>query len=224
MLNILFEDTEIISCEKPPGVPSQSDKTGDKDMLTIVNEYLAKSSPDSQAALVHRLDRAVGGVMVFAKTKQSAAALSRDIQAGDFKKTYLAVVNGRAERSSVLCDYLIKNERLNISKAVQKGVKNAKEAILSYERTGHIHTENGDLSMLEISLKTGRHHQIRVQLSHHGLPIWGDTKYNPLFFRKPGFHKTALWSYVICFKHPKTYEVVRFTLPPGKDEPWGNFM
>ncbi len=220
MLTILYEDNEIIVCEKPAGTPSQSDKTGDPDMLFLLQTAAATPS----VFPVHRLDRAVGGVMVFAKTKQSAAALSKAVQDGAFRKTYLSAVCGQAGQSGELKDFLLKNQRLNHSKVVPANTPNAKQAILSYKALGFLHADSAEaLSLLEITLHTGRHHQIRVQLAHAGLPIWGDTKYNPAFFRKPGFHYIALWAYQLQFPHPASRKVMTFQAAPHKEYPFTEF-
>ena len=136
-LNVIFEDNHIIVVEKPVNIPSQGDKTGDIDMLTIIKQYLKEkyNKPGNvYLGLVHRLDRPVGGVMVFAKTSKAAARLSEQVREKIFKKTYIVVVNGKMENiNGELQDYLLKNEKNNMSKVVKENTKNSKIAVLDYE-------------------------------------------------------------------------------------------
>ena len=153
-LKVIFEDNHIIVVEKPPNIPSQSDKTGDLDMLTIVKNYIKEkyNKPGNvYLGLVHRLDRPVGGVMIFAKTSKSASRLSNQVREKVFKKEYLAVVDGKFEnKRGTLVNYLYKDERNNISKVVSKEKKNAKEAKLDYEVIKYNEMKN--LSLLKINL------------------------------------------------------------------------
>lgn len=200
-IKILYEDKDIIVAVKPPKVSSQPDKTGDEDMVS----YLTKHLKNGYVGLVHRLDKPVGGVMVFAKNEKANADLSKQIQQGSFSKQYLAVVCGKpVKEKEKLVDLLWKNERLNMSKVVCKGTNNAKEAILEYELLKSIEVDNEILSLVRVYLYTGRHHQIRVQMSNAGFPLWGDTKYNPKFGRGSGARnvQVALWAETLSFKHP----------------------
>ncbi|MGM0396765.1 MAG: RluA family pseudouridine synthase [Bacillota bacterium] len=170
-INILLEDNDIIVVEKPPGVPCQRDKTGDVDLMTALGrDYLG---------LVHRLDRPVGGVMVYAKTQAASSWLSRAISDRALFKEYLAIACGKPEnQEGELVDYLKKLRTINMSKVVSEDDKASKKAILQYRILESVDDkEFGTLSLLHIILLTGRHHQIRVQLSHAGIPLWGDTKY-----------------------------------------------
>ncbi|SHJ87042.1 23S rRNA pseudouridine1911/1915/1917 synthase [Anaerobranca californiensis DSM 14826] len=214
-LKILHEDPHLIVCVKPPKIPSQPDPTGDLDMLTILEGHLKKNYPNVKKpylGLVHRLDRPVGGIMVFAKTKEANAFLSKQLQDKTFVKKYLSVVTGNPEGDSgELRDYLIKLPRVNMSKVVDKDIKGAKEGVLEYKVLGRVvDQEYGTLTLMEILLKTGRHHQIRVQLSNRGWGIWGDNKYNNLFIKKQGWSQIALWSYQLQFIHPKRKKLVTF--------------
>ncbi len=177
-LNVLYEDNHIIVVEKFPNIPSQQDKTGDIDMLTLVKKYIKEKyhkPGEVYLGLIHRLDRPVGGVMVFARTSKAAARLSEQVRNKVFKKTYLTIVDGRLEPSSdTLEDYLIKNERTNLSKVTKPETKNAKLAKLDYETIKY--DEQLNLSVLKIKLYTGRHHQIRVQLSSRGHGIYRRSK------------------------------------------------
>lgn len=217
-LNVIYEDNHIIVVEKMVNVPSQADKTGDLDMLTIIKQYLKEkyNKPGNvYLGLVHRLDRPVGGVMVFAKTSKAAARLSEQIRVKEFKKKYLVVVNGKMEnKKGVLEDYLLKNEKANMSKVVSKETKNAKYAALDYEVLKY--NEEIDLSVLKINLHTGRHHQIRVQLSSRNHSIYGDQKYGGRGHGK----QIALWAYELTIIHPVTKEEMTFKVLPEKIGSW----
>lgn len=209
-MEILYEDNDYIVCVKPPKVPSQPDKTGDKSML----DYLEEEGKEVQ--LVHRLDRPVGGIMVFAKTKNTAANLSKQIQKKQLKKAYYAVVCGKPkEKEKTLQNFLLKNSKSNTSSVVKEMISNAKEAVLSYQLLNTIEErEYGQLSLLKVYLYTGRHHQIRVQLSHIGYGIWGDNKYNPLFVKKRGWYQIALWSGELSFYSAKEKKQLQFFKQP----------
>lgn len=217
-LKVLFEDNHIIVVEKMPNIPSQADKTGDIDMLTIVKQYLKEkyNKPGNvYLGLVHRLDRPVGGVMIFAKTSKAASRLSNQIREKVFKKEYLAVVDGKFEnQKGTLQDYLYKDERNNISKVVKKEKKNAKLAILDYEVLKYNEIKN--LSLVKVNLHTGRHHQIRVQLSNCGHSIFGDQKYGTRGSGK----QIALWAYTLTIEHPITKEKMEFEDMPEPIGTW----
>ena len=217
-LNVLFEDNHIIVVEKPVNIPSQGDKTGDVDMLTIVKQYIKEkyNKPgEVYLGLVHRLDRPVGGVMVFAKTSKAASRLSEQVRIKEFKKKYLVIVDRKMESNcGTLEDYLLKNERLNISKVVPEGTKNSKLAKLDYEVLKY--DEEIDLSVLKIDLHTGRHHQIRVQLANQGHSIYGDQKYGTRGRGK----QICLWAYELTIKHPISKEEMTFKVLPEKIGSW----
>ena len=207
-LKILYEDNHIIVVEKPPNVPSQADKTTDEDMLTIIKKYIKEkyNKPGNvYLGLVHRLDRPVGGVMVFAKTSKAASRLSEQVRNKTFKKEYLAIVDGKLDvKSGTLEDYLVKNERNNLSKVTNKETKNAKYAKLDYEVLKY--SKEINLSVLRILLHTGRHHQIRVQLANMGHSICGDQKYGTRGRGK----QISLWAYKLTIEHPITKESMTF--------------
>ncbi len=217
-LKVIYEDNHIIVVEKTPNIPSQSDKTGDIDMLTIVKQYIKEkyNKPGNvYLGLVHRLDRPVGGIMIFAKTSKAASRLSNQVREKVFKKEYLAVVDGKiAIRSGTLENYLYKDERNNISKVVSKDKKNAKLAKLDYKVITYNEVKN--LSLLKINLHTGRHHQIRVQLSHFNHSIFGDQKYGT---RGQG-KQIALWAYKLTIEHPISKEKMTFTDLPDNVGTW----
>ncbi|MBR1802467.1 MAG: RluA family pseudouridine synthase [Clostridia bacterium] len=217
-LNVIYEDNHIIVVEKPVNIPSQGDKTGDIDMLSIIKDYLKEKyqKPGNvYLGLVHRLDRPVGGVMVFAKTSKAAARLSEQVRENHLQKTYLAVVNGKMEQPKALLeDYLLKNERNNMSKAVPEGTKDSKRASLDYEVLKY--EEEINLSVLKIHLHTGRHHQIRVQLSSRNHSIYGDQKYGGRGHGK----QIALWAYELTIFHPITKEPMTFRSIPKMIGSW----
>lgn len=217
-MKIIYEDNHIIVVEKTPNIPSQADKTEDIDMLTIIKEYLKEkyNKPGNvYLGLVHRLDRPVGGVMVFAKTSKAAARLSEEVRNKTFKKQYLVVVDGKLEEDrGTLEDYLLKNEKNNLSKVVKEGTKNSKFASLDYEVLKY--NEEINLSVLKINLHTGRHHQIRVQLSSRNHSIYGDQKYGTRGRGK----QIALWAYSLEIIHPITKEKMVFTSLPEINGTW----
>lgn len=201
-LEVLYEDNHVIVCYKPAGVLSQADNTGDIDMLTLVKDYLKKrynKEGNVFVGLVHRLDRMTSGVMVFGKTSKGAMRLSNDIASGNFFKEYLAVCEGNIENydETTLVDYLEKDEKNNKSFIS----KNGKEAILTYR----VITNKNNKSLVRVKLKTGRHHQIRVQMSNIGHPLYGDIKYG-----SPHKDNLALQAYKLSFYQPVTRELLTF--------------
>ncbi len=196
---ILFEDEAMLVARKPQGMPTQADKTGDLDLLSALQAHCGHP-----LGLIHRLDRPVGGLLVFAKTKKAEADFAKQMQEGLLKKRYRAVLCGNlpVEKGS-LVDYLKKNMRTNLSEVVSPKDRMAKKAVLHYEVLKTTMEDNQTLSYVEIQLETGRHHQIRVQTSHAGAPIWGDKKYNHLFQRR-GLTEIALWAYALKGVHPTT--------------------
>lgn len=217
-LNVIYEDNHIIVVEKPVNIPSQGDKTGDIDMLEIIKKYIKEkyNKPgDVYLGLVHRLDRPVGGVMVFAKTSKAAARLSEQVRQKDFEKKYLVIVDGKMEKDKdILEDYLLKNERLNMSKTVKEGTKNSKKASLEYEVLKY--DEEINLSVLKVNLHTGRHHQIRVQFSSREHSIYGDQKYGTRGRGK----QICLWAYELSILHPISKERITFNVLPKLEGSW----
>ena len=217
-LKIIYEDNHIIVVEKPPNIPSQGDKTEDVNMLTLIKEYLKEkyNKPGNvYLGLVHRVDRPVGGIMVFAKTSKAASRLSNQVREKIFKKEYLAIVDGKPERNKgILEDYLLKNEKTNTSKIVKENTPGSKYAKLEYEVLKY--NEEIDLSLLKILLHTGRHHQIRVQLAGMGHSICGDQKYGTRGRGK----QISLWAYKLTIEHPITKESMTFTDIPEPIGPW----
>ena len=209
MLEIIFEDEFIIVCKKPPGIPTQTPKSGVTDMVSLLKNYRVSKGEPHYVGLVHRLDQPVEGVMVFAKDKKSAAALSDQMQAHTFEKYYYAMVEGTfSPACGTLENYLLRNGKSNVSSVVPKDTTGAKRAELSYETVKTME----DRSLVRIQLKTGRHHQIRVQLAHAGHPIIGDKKYGR---NTPGYLPLGLCSYHIGFIHPVTKKKVVYEITPS---------
>lgn len=217
-LNVIYEDNHIIVVEKIVNIPSQGDKTGDVDMLSSIKDYLREKyqKPGNvYLGLIHRLDRPVGGVMVFAKTSKAAARLSEQVREKAFQKEYLVVVNGKMEsQKGEWRDWLFKNESANMSKVVPEGTKNAKQASLEYEVLKY--NEEINLSVVRVKLHTGRHHQIRVQFSSRGHSIYGDQKYGGRGHGK----QIALWAYRLTIFHPITKEEMTFQVLPEINGTW----
>jgi 23S rRNA pseudouridine1911/1915/1917 synthase len=218
---VIFEDNHLLVVEKPPNILSQGDQTGDADMLTLLKEDLKVryNKPGNVfLGLVHRLDRPVGGVMVFAKTSKAASRLSEQIRERTFKKTYLAVVHGSPVKDrDILIHCLIKDDKTNMVFAVGKEVPGAKEAVIEYQVIDTV----SDFSLVKINLKTGRPHQIRVQFAAVGHPLDGDQRYGAKV-NNVG-RQIALWSHEITCEHPTQKQKMRFTSFPLTEEPWNKF-
>ena len=194
MLNILYEDEAVLVVWKPVGMESQSGRGFDADMVSEIRRYLSTKKPvdnhnlstkavEPYVGVIHRLDKPVSGVMVYAKTKNAAAVLSKQVAEGKIHKKYLAVLCGKpVDNVEKYVDYLLKDERENTSRIVDMGIKGGKRAELICRAIESKTVEPyGELTLAEMELLTGRHHQIRVQMSGHGLPLWGDRRYNPAF-------------------------------------------
>ncbi len=212
-MKVFYEDNHIIVVEKEPNIPSQGDKTGDIDMLTMVKQYIKEkyNKPgEVYIGLVHRLDRPVGGVMVFARTSKAASRLSEQVRNKTLNKTYIATVDGKLPQThGLLENYLYKDERNNISRVVKPEKKNAKLAKLEYEVINY--DEKRDLTTVKIKLFTGRHHQIRVQFANFGHSLYGDQKYGTRGRGK----QIRLWAYKLSFEHPIKKEMMEFeSIPP----------
>lgn len=215
---ILYEDNHLLAVEKPANMLVQGDQSGDQDLLTVLKEDIKiryEKPGNVFLGLVHRLDRPVAGVMVFAKTSKAASRLSDAIRRRDFHKKYLAVVHGKPKQNQAMLEhYLVKHHRENKVQVVPEGRKGAKKALLEYEVIGHAEP----YSLLAIQLHTGRPHQIRVQLAAIGTPIFGDQKYGR-HVNVPG-QQIALWSHELEFKHPTKDERVAVTSLPPYEYPW----
>ncbi len=237
---ILYEDSDMIVVYKPAGMESQSGKSFSMDLCSYLkNQLAAQGVKNPYIGVIHRLDRMVAGVMVYAKTREAAADLSRQVQSGQIQKYYKALLCGTlSEPEGEWTDLLLQDAKNNYSKVVEPGTVGAKKARLTYRQISRAELDCvlkqlppyivSDLQFaegqedcasaqslvtgVEIHLLTGRHHQIRVQFSHRGLPLWGDTKYNPAFQgkRTPG---VALCACRLSFQHPRTGKRMEFALP-----------
>lgn len=208
-LQIIYEDDDIVVCHKLPGIPVQSPRAGQQDMISLLRNYYTRKKENNQIFIVHRLDQPVEGVITFARNKGAAAVMSRQIQERVMDKHYLAIVQGIwEEKTGVLEHYLLRDGKSNTSKVVQKEIAGAKKAKLFYE----VEQELGENSLVNIRLETGRHHQIRVQMAHVGHPLVGDKKYNPVC--EKGYQPIALCSVRTSFKHPVTGKKLEFKVEP----------
>lgn len=239
-IKVIYEDADILVCEKPVGMLVQSDRSMDADMVNEIKNYLYEKQVEKKepyVGLIHRLDRPVGGVLVFAKTSFAAKSLSAQVQ-GDqpvgkskkpvpkMNKKYYAVVDadlsqqlGKEPRE--LIDYLVKDARTNTSKVTRADDKNGKKALLLYQVLQVAKDERErPISLVEVELKTGRHHQIRVQMAANKMPLWGDTKYNVDFVESQKQYTNLRWanvglfSHSLEFSHPKTNKRLYFEAVP----------
>lgn len=199
-LNIIYEDNHIIVVEKPVNMLTQSDNTKDLDLQTALKMYVKKKyqKPGNvYIGLVHRLDRPTGGLMVFARTSKAASRLSEEIRNKSFKKSYLAVINGKTKKQDTLEDYLEKTGNISIISNKEKG----KYAKLNYELIEY----KNNLSLVKVNLETGRNHQIRLQFKSRNMPLYGDNKYNNDKNKNLG-----LYAYKLEFTHPTRREKMVF--------------
>ena len=214
-LEILYEDNHIIVVFKPVNILSQSDITGDIDMLTIIKDYIKEKyhKPGNvYLGLVHRLDRVVGGVMVFARTSKAASRLSDALRKNELEKNYLAIVHGKVKESDTFVDYLEKKDDFS---TIVTDKDHGKLSELSYELIDY--NKELDLSLVKVKLKTGRHHQIRVQFASRNHPLIGDNRYGIDKEKERG-----LFAYKLSFPHPITKEILSFISIP-KNKPFDLF-
>ncbi len=211
-IRILYEDNHLLVVEKPANLPVQADASGDTDLLSLLKKYIReryKKPGEAYLGLVHRLDRPVGGAMVFAKTSKAAARLSAQFRSHEAKKRYCAIVSGEPKSGETLTDWLMKDETTFSSRVVPAETTGAKEARLRYSLLG----EGSGKALLDVELLTGRPHQIRVQLQNAGLPIEGDQRYNPA---AQAGTQIRLWAYALTITHPTLKEQMTFFSAP----PW----
>lgn len=217
-MRIIAETNHYIVIEKPVNVPSQGDKTGDIDCITLIKEYLKEKyqKPGNiYVGLIHRLDRPVGGVMVFAKTSKAASRLSEAVRNREIEKEYLLVADGKFEENSgIMEDYLKKDERSNLSKVVKEDAKDAKFAKLEYKVLAY--REDNDISLVKVKLHTGRHHQIRVQFASRDHSLYGDQKYG----KRGKGKQIALYAFRLSFPDPITKEKMTYTCMPEANGTW----
>ena len=214
--HILYEDNHLLVVEKPENLPVQADASGDGDLLTLLKAYIKEKYQkpgDVYLGLVHRLDRPVGGVMVFARTSKAAARLTAQFKDRRAKKRYAAIVEGDPKPSSECTDWLFKDEATNTTRVVKEDTVGAKRACLRYQTLAKAE----GTALLDVELFTGRPHQIRVQLSSRNLPIVGDMRYHPN--AKAGT-QIRLWSYMLTVMHPTLNEPMTFySIPPWTEFP-----
>ncbi len=215
---ILYEDNHLIVVEKPVNMPVQADDSRDLDLLSYLKQDIKEryDKPGNvYLALIHRLDRPVGGAIVFAKTSKAASRMADLLRKHEIKRTYLAITRGEVrQKEGRLIDYLWKDRQKNEVFVVKKNKNGAKKAILDYK----VSQTASNLSLLKVQLQTGRSHQIRVQLQHLGYPLFGDQKYG-VKVNKPG-EQIALWSHTLSFVHPVRKDLINITSKPPKEHPW----
>lgn len=215
---VLYEDNHLLIVVKSANLPTQGDSSGDLDLLTILKDYIREKyqKPGNVfVGLVHRLDRPVGGVMVFAKTSKAASRLSEAFAKHTQDRQYFAVLQGELAQPRTLEDELLKDSKTGMVRAVRPGTPGAKHAKLDTEP---ICTREG-LTLTKVRLYTGRSHQIRVQHAHAGYPLWGDARYGG---GKPG-QQIALWAVRLAFKHPTKDEQLEFVSAPPQTGAWRGF-
>lgn len=216
VINIIYEDNHLLVVEKPINIPVQEDSSQDKDLLSILKKYLKdkyQKPGNVYLGLVHRLDRPVGGIMVFAKTSKAASRLSEQIRNNKMKKQYLAIVDAEIkDKEGRMIDRLLKDEKTNTVKIDSKG----KEAILEYK----VLDCKDKKTLVQINLITGRSHQIRVQFASRGYPLYGDQRYNK---NAVSNEQIALLAYNLEFEHPVTKKIMQFSIKPKETYPWDIF-
>ena len=213
-LNILYEDNHIIVVVKPYNVLSQGDSTGDVSIMDMIKDYIKvkyNKPGNVYLGLVHRLDRPVGGIMVFAKSSKAASRLCKACNEHKITKKYLAIVKGNVDSSGEFVDYLAKDKD---GKAYV--CSDGKKAILNYELIEY--NKDNDCSLVSVDLKTGRHHQIRIQFASRGHYLLGDQRYGVLDNKQ-----ISLFSYYLSFTHPVSNEVLEFKVFPEKKNYWTIF-
>ena len=218
-VKVLYEDNHIIVAIKPAGVLSQGDGSSAPDMLTILKAYIKEeySKPgEVYLGLVHRLDRPVSGVMVFARTSKAASRLSEQIRTRKVEKIYRCVVKGILEGEGRLENFISKDEDKNIVTVIDKEKPGYKASYLDYRALA---SKDG-LTMVEVKLGTGRSHQIRAQLAHSGYPLIGDQKYGD---KDKRCKDIALEAYKLSFEHPVKHEFITFEAPIPPGYPWSLF-
>lgn len=227
--NIIFEDNYMLAAYKPAGIATQTARVGQRDMMSELKNYLAgkpeyQKGKEPYLGLIHRLDQPVTGILVFAKTREAAADLNRQMREGVFHKYYYAVVYGKPDREEERLEhYLYKDGKTNCSMIVEESFPGAKKAVLRYRRIKTLMALEAfqETTLVEIELFTGRHHQIRVQMAGEGMPLLGDNKYGGEkvkdFSREIGCRNVALCAYKLEFKHPESGRAMCFEQIPKEE-------
>lgn len=220
-MKILYEDKYLLVCEKPVGVESQISSKNKEDMPTILSKYRQEKGENTYIGVVHRLDTATGGAMIYSKREDMTGKLSALVQSGDYGKVYLAVVHGKPEEAcGEMRDMLYHDKMKNKSFVCAKERKGVKEAILNYRTLETVDVDGGErVSLIEIELVTGRTHQIRVQFASRKMPLVGDGKYGS----RDNKATCALWSHKVRFVHPVTKKVIECVSLPDGGYPWDMF-
>lgn len=219
-LKIIYEDNHTIVVEKPANTPVQEDASKDKDLFTMIKQYIkvTYNKPGNvYLGLVHRLDRPTAGLIVFAKTSKAASRLSNALRLRQVERKYLAVVHGKLEGTGKLVDYMVKNKKTNTSRVVPKDYRDAKKAVLTYEVLDTV----DNFSLVSVELETGRSHQIRVQFQNLGHPLFGDQRYGQ-DVNKVG-DQLALFAYELNYKHPTQNKMIETLEMPPSVYPWNLF-
>ena len=215
---VIYEDNHLLVVEKPPNLPTQADSSGDDDLLTLLKGYIGEKYNKPGAVylgLVHRLDRPVGGAMVFARTSKAAARLSAQFAAHTVQKRYYAVLQGELRAETRLENLLVSDERTGMTREARPGEAGAKKAALV---STPLLVRDG-LTLADVRLETGRRHQIRVQHLLAGLPLWGDARYGG---GMPG-QQIALWAHSLTFEHPTLKTPVAIESLPPPEGAWRKF-
>ena len=218
-INILYEDNHILVVNKPANMPVCLDSSNDIDLLSKLKEYLKikyNKPGNVYIGLVHRLDRPVEGLIVFAKTSKAASRLSKQITDNKFQKTYYAVIENKINKEGSFTNYLTKDEKTNTSYCTNES--KGKKSILEYTKI----SSKNNLSLVKINLLTGRHHQIRVQFASNGYPLYADHKYNKKFINDKK-ENIALIAKELSFYHPTTKELLKFEIDLPKKYPYNLF-
>ncbi|MBQ6594126.1 MAG: RluA family pseudouridine synthase [Clostridia bacterium] len=215
---VLYEDNHLLAVVKPPNMPVQADRSGDGDLLNALKAYIGEkyAKPGSvYLGLVHRLDRPVGGAMIFARTSKAASRLSAAFAKHTQKRVYLAVLEGVPEGPTEMRDWLLKDPATGMVRVVPEGAEGARLALL---RSQPLAVSEGR-TLVQVQLFTGRSHQIRVQHASRGLPIWGDARYG---VGKPG-QQIALWAAMLDLEHPVRKTPLRLVSLPPDEGAWRAF-
>ena len=219
-MKILYEDKYLLICEKPVGVESQLSSAGKTDMITLLSEHRKEKGEDSYVGLVHRLDTATGGAMVYSKQENVTGKISGILNSPEYEKEYLAIVHGAPENENGEFRDLLYHDKLkNKSFVVKKERNGVKKAVAEYKIVDTLEHNGENISLVKVRLITGRTHQIRVQFASRGMALLGDGKYGS----RDNKASLALWSQRLAFIHPITKKRIEVTSLPPLEYPWSLF-